>query len=92
MILVRAVYRVMELHQGWKGKLITTEWYFYVFDTMPMIVCMAVWILGQPGWMLGVELANAHFRLKGKDAEKETTPPMEEIELNGNEAQLHIGL
>jgi len=86
------VYRVMELHQGWGGHLITTEWYFYVFDTMPMIVCMGVWIVGQPGWMLGRELANAHFTLKGKKAGKAVTPTMEEIELNGNETQICNGL
>jgi hypothetical protein len=62
MIIMRAVYRVIELAQGWRGHLITTEYYFYILDTTPMIICMAVWIVGHPGVTLDKGLANPHMK------------------------------
>jgi len=62
MIIMRAVYRVIELAQGWRGHLITTEYYFYILDTTPMIISMAVWIVGHPGITLAKELANPHMK------------------------------
>ena len=61
-IIMRAVYRVIELAQGWRGHLITTEAYFYCLDTAPMIVCMAVWIIGHPGLTLRKEFANPNLK------------------------------
>ena len=61
-IIMRAIYRVIELAQGWRGHLITTEPYFYCLDTAPMIVCMAVWIIGHPGVTLGKEFANPNLK------------------------------
>lgn len=61
-IIMRAVYRVIELAQGWRGHLITTEAYFYCLDTAPMIVCMAVWIIGHPGVTLEKEFANPNLK------------------------------
>jgi hypothetical protein len=61
-IIMRAVYRVIELAQGWRGHLITTEAYFYCLDTAPMIVCMAVWIIGHPGITLGKQFANPSLK------------------------------
>ena len=66
-IIARAVYRVIELAQGWRGHLITTEAYFYCLDTAPMIVCMAIWVIGHPGLTLEKSLANPHLRTKGHD-------------------------
>ena len=63
-IITRAVYRVIELAQGWRGHLITTEAYFYCLDTAPMIVCMAIWVIGHPGITLEKELANPDLRTK----------------------------
>jgi len=40
-IIIRAIYRVVELAQGWRGYLLTTEPWFYGFDTLPMVLCMA---------------------------------------------------
>lgn len=52
-IVLRAIYRVIELAQGWNGYLVTTEPWFYVFDTSLMIICMGIWIFGHPGVTLG---------------------------------------
>jgi hypothetical protein len=81
LIIVRAVYRVIELAQGWRGHLITTEYYFYCLDTAPMILCMAVWILGHPGLTLGKELANPSLRTKKKPMDQDAVS-MEELNLN----------
>ena len=65
-IITRAVYRVIELAQGWRGHLITTEYYFYVLDTAPMIICMGVWIAGHPGLTLERDVIHSSFRSSGK--------------------------
>jgi len=65
-IIIRAIYRVIELAQGWRGHLITTEYYFYILDTAPMIVCMAVWIIGHPGITLRERLANPKLEYQGR--------------------------
>ena len=61
-IFVRGIYRIVELAQGWKGYLITHEGYFYGFDTALMIVTLSVWIIGQPGFTLGKEIATLRIR------------------------------
>jgi hypothetical protein len=79
-ILLRAAYRVVELAQGWNGYLISTEPFFYGFDTAPMIVCMAVWVIGHPGYTLGRELSGMGLRSKygmegDRASERNVTPP-----------------
>ena len=63
-IILRAIYRVIELAQGWRGYLITTEPWFYGFDTALMIICMGVWVIGHPGITLGREFARSNLRAK----------------------------
>jgi len=65
MIILRAVYRVIELAQGWRGYLITHEVYFYCLDTAPMIVCMAVWVFGHPGITLPKDVSKVDSRGEG---------------------------
>ena len=60
-IILRSVYRVVELAQGWRGYLITTEPWFYGFDTFPMALCMGIWIIGHPGITLGRELGRSNL-------------------------------
>jgi len=66
-IIIRAVYRVIELARGWRGVLITTEYDFYALDTAPMILCMSIWILGHPGVMLDREVLSMNFKGEGND-------------------------
>lgn len=63
-IVLRSIYRVIELAQGWDGYLITTEPWFYGFDTAPMFICTAIWIVGHPGITLGQKLARSDLREK----------------------------
>jgi len=80
-IIIRAVYRVIELAQGWRGYLITTEPFFYGFDTAPMIVTMTVWVIGHPGITLG-RYASPHAKWEQpKEQISEETGTPEEIKV-----------
>ncbi|THH30536.1 hypothetical protein EUX98_g3661 [Antrodiella citrinella] len=46
-ILIRSVYRTIELSQGFLGKLATTEAFFYGLDTLPLFIAIIVYI---PFW------------------------------------------
>lgn len=76
-LILRAIYRVVELAQGWRGYLITTEPWFYGFDTALMIVCMGVWAIGHPGLTLGKDLARSNLR--NKEFAEGVETPVEEI-------------
>lgn len=51
-ILVRSVYRAIELLQGWTGFLITHEPYFIVLDGAMMVVAVGVFNFFHPAWLL----------------------------------------
>ena len=72
MLVLRAIYRVIELAQGWRGYLITTEPWFYGFDTAPMLICIGIWVIGHPGITLGRKLATSNLRELRKDTGTET--------------------
>jgi hypothetical protein len=72
-ILLRSVYRIIELAQGWRGYLITREPWFYGFDTLPMIICIAIWVIGHPGITLGKDLARSKLRQTAARTESETS-------------------
>jgi hypothetical protein len=55
MIYVRSIYRTIELLQGWTGYLITHEVYFIVLDAVMMILCVGVFNLAHPAWLLGTK-------------------------------------
>jgi RTA1 like protein len=63
-IILRSIYRVIELAEGWRGYLITTEPWFYVFDTGLMMICMGIWVVGHPGITLGREMARSRLLAK----------------------------
>jgi hypothetical protein len=42
-IMIRAIYRVVEFAGGWNGKVISTQWLFYVFDGT--MICLAMFTL-----------------------------------------------
>lgn len=50
LIVVRSVYRTIELLQGWEGYLITTEVFFIVLDGAMMVLAVAVFNVAQPRW------------------------------------------
>jgi hypothetical protein len=48
-VLIRQIYRVIEFAQGFTGYLAVHEVYFYVFDTIPILISGAVYIICFPG-------------------------------------------
>ncbi|KAI0724209.1 RTA1-domain-containing protein [Cerioporus squamosus] len=51
-ILIRCIYRVIELSQGYRGHLATTEAFFYGLDSLPLFVAVAVYTPFWPGRMI----------------------------------------
>ncbi|CDO75869.1 hypothetical protein BN946_scf184672.g2 [Trametes cinnabarina] len=51
-ILIRCVYRVIELSQGYRGHLATTEAFFYGLDSLPLFVAVVVYTPFWPGRMI----------------------------------------
>ncbi|KAL8643994.1 MAG: hypothetical protein Q9226_007991 [Calogaya cf. arnoldii] len=51
-ILVRSIYRTIELLQGWRGYLITRERYFIALDGAMILVALLVYNLLNPGELL----------------------------------------
>ena len=45
---IRCIYRVIEFAQGYDGYLRTTEWCFYVLDTLPLLAAIIVWLIVWP--------------------------------------------
>ncbi|KAG9004388.1 hypothetical protein FRB94_002406 [Tulasnella sp. JGI-2019a] len=46
-VLVRSIFRVVENSEGLSGPLTTTESYFYILDSLPLLIAIAVYI---PFW------------------------------------------
>jgi RTA1 like protein len=49
-IVIRSIYRTIELLQGWSGYLITTERYFIALDGAMMVLAVGVFNIARPGW------------------------------------------
>ncbi|KAL7269501.1 hypothetical protein RUND412_007839 [Rhizina undulata] len=58
-ILIRSVYRVIEMSQGWNGKLICNQTYFVVLEGIMVVVAVLALTLFHPGWVLGESSFNA---------------------------------
>jgi len=50
-IIVRGIYRTVELSQGWNGYLIQHQ-YFFLFDSIPMVTLLFVLAAAHPHWTL----------------------------------------
>ncbi|KAA1466423.1 RTA1-domain-containing protein [Dentipellis sp. KUC8613] len=48
-IIVRSVYRTVEMSEGFSGPLSTTEGYFYGLDTLPLFIAVVVYVPFWPG-------------------------------------------
>ena len=46
------MYRVIELSQGYRGHLATTEAFFYGLDSLPLFIAVAVYTPFWPGRMM----------------------------------------
>ncbi|KLO17014.1 RTA1 like protein [Schizopora paradoxa] len=51
-LFVRAIYRLIELSDGWNGTVIATQWYFDVFDGAMVVLAMLILNVLHPGFMI----------------------------------------
>ncbi|SCZ92578.1 BZ3500_MvSof-1268-A1-R1_Chr5-2g07996 [Microbotryum saponariae] len=58
-ILVRCLYRMVELSQGWTGYLITHEPFFICLDAIPMVLCQAAFVIAFPPFCIPYEGSKA---------------------------------
>ncbi|KAH8921470.1 RTA1-domain-containing protein [Atractiella rhizophila] len=63
MVIIRGIYRTVELAQGWNGYLIEHE-YYILFDAFPMVILLITLALAHPFWTF------PQRKLKTIDAEK----------------------
>ncbi|CEL63485.1 putative protein C17G6,02c OS=Schizosaccharomyces pombe (strain 972 / ATCC 24843) GN=SPAC17G6.02c PE=4 SV=1 [Rhizoctonia solani AG-1 IB] len=52
-IIIRSIYRTIELTDGWNGTIISTEKWFNWFDGAPIAVAMIAFNVFHPGYLLG---------------------------------------
>ncbi|KAL1677953.1 RTA1 like protein-domain-containing protein [Schizophyllum commune] len=52
LLVIRAVYRLIELSDGWNGTIITTEIWFNIFDAAMVVIVMFTLNVLHPGWLL----------------------------------------
>lgn len=53
-LIIRGVYRTIELAEGWSGYLITTERFFIALDAVMMLLCLIFLAYGHPAFTLPV--------------------------------------
>lgn len=64
LISIRCVFRAIEFATGFDGYLQSHEAYFYVFDALPMVATMAIFIIVVPGWALEDETREFEVQLR----------------------------
>ncbi|KAL4076044.1 RTA1-domain-containing protein [Scleroderma citrinum] len=75
-ILVRSGYRVAELSYGYQGFLATTEAYFYLLDTLPLVLANSVYILCWPGRFIRNEPAQESIEPKLRSYSSTVSAPI----------------
>lgn len=73
-ILIRSVFRVVELSEGFQGHLATSEAFFYALDTLPLFMAIAIYIPFWPGRILASAQPNEQ---KAREMEKEEVTRIE---------------
>ncbi|EWC48478.1 hypothetical protein DRE_02247 [Drechslerella stenobrocha 248] len=54
-ILIRSIYRLVEFAEGWTGYLMKHEVYFWVLETLPMLICLVLFNIWHPAKLIPVE-------------------------------------
>ena len=77
-VVVRSVYRTVELSEGWVGYLITHESYFIGLDGVMMVVAVGVFHFVQPRWAEGGQGGRGHKSAMSDEEAAETVVRKEE--------------
>ncbi|KAI5887194.1 RTA1-domain-containing protein [Schizophyllum commune H4-8] len=64
LLFIRAIYRTIELSDGWGGEIIKTEIWFNIFDAAMVVVAMYLENVLHPGWLLAVEMDEGVYKLQ----------------------------
>jgi len=65
-LVIRSIYRSIELIQGWRGYLITHEKYFIALDGITMVLAVGVYNIVQPSWTKVGEKDDTGFTLESR--------------------------
>ncbi|CAD6893705.1 unnamed protein product [Tilletia controversa] len=66
-IIVRSVYRTIELAQGFRGYLITNEIYFFLLDSLPLLLCLLTWVIFWPSKIVPLQRSESGFQSQSFD-------------------------
>ncbi|KAK0549359.1 hypothetical protein OC845_003161 [Tilletia horrida] len=61
-IIVRSVYRIIELAQGFRGFLFTHEIYFFLLDSLPLILFNLTWVFFWPTRLVPLKRSESGFQ------------------------------
>ncbi|KAI0778234.1 RTA1-domain-containing protein [Trametes elegans] len=79
-LVIRSIYRMIELIDGFTGKIIQTEIWFNVFDGAMVVLAIYTLNVLHPGWLLEKIYAPSHTALK--DLSPEQSPRASYLSLN----------
>lgn len=78
LIIMRSIYRTIELAGGWTGHVIETERYFIALDGAPMAALVIAFNILHPGILLNRIIARHGVQMTEKSAPMKQTPPLPE--------------
>lgn len=77
-VVIRSIYRTIELSEGWTGFLITHESYFIGLDGVMMVIAVGVYNVVQPRWAEGRRGNEGHKRAGSEEEMVDRVVPKEE--------------
>lgn len=75
MIVTRCIYRVVEMAQGWRGHLATTEVYFGILDGLVILLATAIFVFFHPGFLLPQQTERQRAAAEQEQSEKAAESP-----------------
>ncbi|KAF9049274.1 RTA1-domain-containing protein, partial [Hymenopellis radicata] len=61
-LVIRAIYRTIELADGWNGRVINTEVYFNVLDGAMVVLAMYIFNFAHPGHLIGRDMGKSSMK------------------------------
>ncbi|KAH7105315.1 RTA1-domain-containing protein [Auriculariales sp. MPI-PUGE-AT-0066] len=77
-ILIRSVFRTIELSEGFAGPLATSEKHFYGLDTLPLFIAIAIYVPFWPGRYIRTPESRLELRPEDQVAASEKSSPAPE--------------
>lgn len=81
-VLIRCIYRIVEMADGWVGYLATTEVYFDVLDALMIVIAIGVFIPFHPGWYLPKDIKRGAMGYNAADMITGEKVPKTDTELS----------